>query len=358
MSQKKYFLALNRIPKMGARTLIRCLKQWPDVREMFQLSVESLELAGLSPLLANHIVNFNWREIEEDIHWQEQASQTILTWEDAEYPYLLKEIYDPPIVLYAKGDIACLNQPLLAMVGTRNPSIHGSETAWRFARELAEHHITIVSGLALGVDAEAHKGCLAAQGRTIAVMGTGVNRIYPRQHAKLAEKIPERGLLLSEFPLNTPPASGHFPQRNRIISGLSLSTLVIEAALKSGSLITARFALEQNRDVLAVPGSIRNPQSRGCHYLLQQGAKLVTSSRDVFDSLNLSCSEYAERNTSLEGLASGNKNLVKFIGFEITTVDQILGRSGLSFEQVTCDLAELELQGVVTAVPGGYMRCK
>ena len=241
------------------------------------------------------------------------------------------------------------------MVGTRKPSIMGSETAWRFAFELAGKNITIVSGLALGIDAQAHSGCLAAGGKTIAVMGTGIDCIYPRRHVQLADKIGENGLLLSELPLQSPPIAGHFPRRNRIISGLSLSTLVVEAAVRSGSLITARLACEQNRDVLAIPGSIYNPQARGCHHLLQQGAKLVTTSNDVLDELGIDYTKVVPE--FVNTLASENKNLVKCIGFEVTTVDQIITRSGLNVEKVVCNLAELELQGVVKAIPGGYMRC-
>jgi len=210
--------------------------------------------------------------------------------------------------------------------------------------------------LALGIDAQAHIGCLEAGGQTIAVLGTGIDCIYPRRHLKLAEQIPQNGLLLSEFPLNSPPIAGHFPRRNRIISGLSLCTLVIEAAIKSGSLITAKMALEQNRDVLAIPGSIHNPLARGCHYLLQQGAKLVTSAKDVLDELRIEHHQITN-DKPLFSLASGNENLVKFIGFEMTSVDQIIIRSGFSVEQVTGELAELELLGTIMSVPGGYMRC-
>jgi DNA processing protein len=214
----------------------------------------------------------------------------------------------------------------------------------------------IVSGLALGVDAQAHLGCLAAQGQTIAVLGTGIDCIYPRRHLKLAEQIRENGLVISEFPLKSPPIAGHFPRRNRIISGLSLSTLVIEAAIKSGSLITARMAIEQNRDVLAIPGSIHNPLARGCHYLLQQGAKLVTSINDVLNELRLDTPPFPT-DKSIFSLASESENLVKFIGFETTSIDKMIVRSGFSIEEITNELAELELQGTITAVPGGYIRC-
>lgn len=355
MNNKLYFLALNRINNMGPRTVIRLLQQWPNLEEMFQLPAHQLEHAGLPTALATAISAFDLKQVEADLHWQETKNHRLLTWCDPEYPPLLKEIHDPPIVLYAIGNLACVQSPTVAMVGSRKPSITGSETAWRFAFELAKENITIVSGLALGIDAQAHSGCLAAGGKTIAVMGTGIDCIYPRRHARLADKISENGLLLSELPLQSPPAALHFPRRNRIISGLSLSTLVVEAAIRSGSLITARLALEQNRDVLAIPGSIYNPESRGCHHLLQQGAKLVTTSNDVLDELRMDCTQGATE--LVFTLARENENLVKCIGFELTTVDQIIVRSGLSVEKVVCDLAELELQGIVKAIPGGYMRC-
>ena len=355
MNNKHYLLALNRIQSIGPRTVAKLLLRWPDLEELFHLSATQMEHAGLPKRIALAITAFDLHQVEADWRWQDIENHFLLTLADPEYPSLLKEIHDPPPVLYAIGHLSCFQQPTVAMVGTRKPSVTGRETARRFALELAAKNITIVSGLALGIDAEAHSGCLDANGKTIAVMGTGIDCIYPRQHAKLAAKIGEHGLLLSELPLKTPPIAGHFPRRNRIISGLSLSTLVVEAAIRSGSLITARLALEQNRDVLAIPGSIYNSQASGCHHLLQQGAKLVTSSNDVLDELGIN---YLQESAELTNtLARENKNLVKCIGFEITTVDQIIVRSGLTVEKVVCDLAALEIQGIVRAVPGGYMRC-
>ncbi len=355
MKNKRFLLALNRINQVGPRTVAKLLVRWPNLQELFESSPEQLGPAGLASSVISDILNFDFQKIEADWRWQEARDHFLLTWSDPEYPSLLKEIHDSPPVLYAKGDLSSFHQPTVAMVGTRNPSATGSETARRFAFELAARKITIVSGLALGIDAEAHTGCLNAGGKTIAVMGTGIDCIYPRRHVNLADKICENGLLLSEFPLQSSPIAGHFPRRNRIISGLSLCTLVVEAAIKSGSLITARMALEQNRDVLAIPGSIYNPQARGCHQLLQQGAKLVTCSADVLDELYI---DYEPVSTELAfALARENKNLVKCIGFETTTVDQMIARSGLKVEKVVCDLVELELQGIVKAVPGGYMRC-
>lgn len=357
MSNVRYYLALNRMNKIGPRTVQKLLKRWPDLHNMFQLSAQQLESAGIPPLLAQTITRFDLNLVDADLSWLEtDKNHHLLTWDSINYPALLKEIVDPPVVLYAKGQLSSLEQPKLAMVGSRNPSVTGSENARHFAKELSAQNITIISGLALGIDAQAHIGCLEAGGQTIAVLGTGIDCIYPRRHLKLAEQITQNGLLLSEFPLKSPPIAGHFPRRNRIISGLALCTLVIEAAIKSGSLITARMALEQNRDVLAIPGSIHNPLARGCHHLLQQGAKLVTSVNDVLDELRIEPNQVTT-DKPIFSLASGNKNLVKFIGFEMTSVDQIIIRSGCSVEQVTGELAELELLGAIMSVPGGYMRC-
>jgi DNA processing protein len=357
MKNVPYLLALNRMNKVGPRTVAKLLKRWPDLQQMFKLSCSELEQAGLPPALAQIITEFDLNLIQADLDWRDSASDHhLLTWNSPDYPALLKEIADPPVVLYAKGQLSAFKTPLLAVVGSRNPSITGSENAKNFAKELSAHGITIVSGLALGIDGQAHIGCIEAGGKTIAVLGTGINCIYPRRHSKLAAQITQNGLLISEFPLNSPPIAGHFPRRNRIISGLSLCTLIIEAAIKSGSLITAKMALEQNRDVLAIPGSIHNPLARGCHHLLQQGAKLVTSVTDVLEELRIESNQLSV-DKPIFSLASGNENLVKFIGFELTSIDQIIVRSGYTVEQVTGELAELELQGTVKAVPGGYIRC-
>lgn len=357
MKNLTYLLALNRMNKVGPRTVIKLQRRWPDLEEMFQLTARLLEKAGLPPLLAQTIASFDLKTVEEDYKWAElSANHHLIGWDCEDYPKLLKEISDPPLVLYGHGLLSAFSQPKLAMVGSRNPSITGRENAKHFAKELSALGITIVSGLALGIDAEAHHGCLVAGGQTIAVLGTGIDCIYPRSHTKLAELIQQTGLLLSEFPLKSPPNAGHFPRRNRIISGLSLCTLVVEAALKSGSLITARMACEQNRDVLAIPGSIHNPLSRGCHHLLQQGAKLVTSVSDVLDELRMEHQPKAA-DAPNAALDSTTGNLVQFIGFEMTSIDQIIMRSGYTIEQVTSELAQLELLGAITSAAGGYIRC-
>lgn len=356
MTNKLYFLALNRMKGVGPRTIMMLLKRWPTLEDLFKLSPDSMKEAGLPDALINSINLFDLDEINADLAWEQADNHHLLTWEDKAYPSLLKEIHDPPPVLYAAGNLDCLNHLTLAMIGTRNPSHNGRETAWLFAKELAAYQLTIVSGLALGIDTAAHYGCLEAKGATIAVMGTGIDLTYPRANSKLANRIKDNGLLLTEFPLKTTPNAGHFPRRNRIISGLSLVTLVIEAAIKSGSLITARLALEQNREVLAIPDSIHNPQARGCHQLLQQGAKLVTSIQDVLDEFHLENNKPPASNVSIS-LANTDQSLVECVGFEMTSIDHIIERSGLTVDAVTCELALLEINGIIKAVPGGYTRC-
>jgi DNA processing protein len=357
MNNKYYLLALNRMTGIGPVTIMKFIKRWPDLQEMFELSQRGLIEAGLSTALAETITTFDWRGVDEDLHWQDTEHHHLLTWDCPGYPALLREIHASPVVLYAQGDISAFEQVSVAMVGTRKPSMTGSETARYFARELSKHALTVVSGLALGIDACAHQGCLDVEGKTIAVLGTGIDVIYPQRHRQLANNICRSGLILSEFPLKTPPIAGHFPQRNRIISGLSLITLVVEAAIRSGSLITARLAMEQNRDVMAIPGSIHNPQARGCHHLLQQGAKLVTSIQDILVELNIDTKQKKSQRPSDGELATGHKNLVKCIGDELTSIDQIVIRSGLDIATVSCGLAELELQGSIKSVNGGYVRC-
>lgn len=352
---KNYLLALNRIPAVGPQTIKKLLQYWPDLAELFALKPEKIIQQGIPAAIAQAICSFSMQSIENDLQWeQSDSSHHILTWEDIAYPRLLKEIYNPPPILYAKGQLSWLQQQAIAVIGSRHPSYQGKETAKRFALELASQGLAIVSGLAAGIDTEVHLGALASTGATVAVIGTGINRCYPARNRGLAQQISEKGLILSEFPLDSSPKPGHFPQRNRIISGLSLATLVVEATLKSGSLVTARMALEQNREVMAIPGSIHSPQSQGCHYLLQQGALLVTSAADVLRELGFSIQ--GKKHVDPQSKCLENKDFIHYLGFEVTTLEQILNRSGWSLDAVASALSTLELEGVVKAVPGGYMR--
>jgi DNA processing protein len=280
----------------------------------------------------------------------------LLTLGDGSYPALLLETADPPLLLYARGRLDLLGAPALAIVGSRNPSGQGLDNARAFAEHLSRAGLTIVSGMALGIDGAAHEGGLAGRGSTVAVVGTGLDRIYPARHKALAHRIAQDGLLLSEFDLGMPPLAENFPLRNRLIAGLSRGTLVVEAALPSGSLITARQALEAGREVFAIPGSIHSPQSRGCHALIKQGAKLVDAADDILGELNWARSKPAAA-TSSAPPASGDEALLAALGHDPVTLDALLARTGESAAALSGRLLELELEGRVARLPGGlYQR--
>jgi DNA processing protein len=304
----------------------------------------------------------------------DQSEIQVLLFEDNRYPELLRQITNPPPFLFVRGNADCLSLPQIAIVGSRNPSSGGSENAERFAHYLATQGFAITSGLALGVDGAAHRGALSAWGKTIAVMGTAVDRIYPARHRALALEIIEKGgTLISEFPLGTGSYAGNFPQRNRIISGLSLGTLVVEAALQSGSLITARQALEQNREVFAIPGSIHNPLAKGCHQLIRQGATLVETAQDILDQLNgLMSFKWQEAQQKLD-LSSPEKETSKStdlilestsdtdkvfsaMGYDPVTLDALIERTQLPVNQLITQLTLLELSGKIESLGGSYQR--
>jgi DNA processing protein len=293
------------------------------------------------------------------LEWAAQPGNAVITLADETYPKLLLEISDPPALLYVRGRVELLQRSALAVVGSRNATQQGTANAEAFARTLSESGLTIVSGLALGIDAAAHRGGLQGRGSTIAVLGTGIDIIYPQRNAALAADIAKQGLLLSEFPLGTAPAAQNFPRRNRLISGLAGGCLVVEAAVASGSLITARAAAEQGREVFAVPGSIHSPLAKGCHALIKSGAKLVESAEDVLSELSgFRPSGYAStRETGRATAANADSGLLAHMGHDPVDVDSLCSRAGLSAEQVSSELLRLELDGRVTALPGGlYQR--
>ncbi len=289
---------------------------------------------------------------------QDQADvpRRVLHLGDPDYPPALLNIEDPPLMLYVQGEIRRPWPAALAVVGSRNPTAQGKINAHQFGRSLAQAGLTVVSGLALGIDGAAHEGALegAAPGQlaTIAVVGTGLDRVYPRQHEALADRIARHGLIVSEYPLGTPPLPANFPRRNRLISGLSEGTLVVEAALQSGSLITARMASEQGKEVFAIPGSIHSVQSRGCHELLRQGAKLVESARDVLEELR---PDVATASPSPPGHAATGAagRLLDALGFDPVSLDALVDRTGTSAAELQAHLLELELAGHVARLPGG-----
>lgn len=280
------------------------------------------------------------------------ADRNVVTLGDADYPPLLLQTADPPLLLYVQGRASLLAAPSLAMVGSRNPTAQGADNARAFARQLGQDGLAVVSGLALGIDGAAHEGALMAPAGTVAVVGTGLDRVYPARHRDLAHRIGATGALVSEYAPGTPALPPNFPQRNRIIAGLSLGTLVVEAALRSGSLITARLAAEAGREVFAVPGSIHSPQSKGCHALIKQGAKLVESAADIVEELR------GQRQAPAQpGPAPAPHPLLDALGDDPVTLDALLARTGLPTPELSARLLELELDGRVARLPGGlYQR--
>jgi len=307
----------------------------------------------------------DWAAVERDLAWLAQPGNQLITCQDAAYPPLLRQIDQPPPVLFVHGDPDLLTAPQIALVGTRTPTPAGRDTAHAFAAHLAAGGIVITSGLALGIDAAAHQGALE-KGHTLAVMGSGPDRIYPSKHWELAHAIAQRGALVSEFPPGTPPLAEHFPRRNRIISGLALGVLVVEATAQSGSLITARLATEQGREVFAIPGSIHNPMAKGCHALLRQGAKLVETANDILEELGpLAGAAATLPVTAAAGpeaapaLDEDYQRLLAHLSHEPMSVDLLVEHSGLTAEAVSSMLLIMELQGYVAAAPGGlYSRLK
>lgn len=348
------------IGRMGAR---RLLAAFGLPQQLFDADPQALQAAcGAGPGALRALRNEpeGWRE-QVDITWQwlqdDVRDRRVLTLADAAYPQSLLQTEDPPLLLFAQGQPVPEWPRAIAVVGSRNPTAQGRINALQFGRAFAQGGLTVVSGLALGVDGAAHEGALdgAPQGQlaTIAVVGTGLDRVYPKQHLELAHRIAERGLLLSEYLLGTPPLAENFPQRNRIIAGLGLGTLVVEAALQSGSLITARMALEQGKDVFAIPGSIHAPQARGCHALLKQGAKLVETAQDVLEEL---APGTAVASPASHARATSESSLLEAMGHDPVSLDAIQARTGTPTASLQAELLEFELQGRVTRLPGGLFQ--
>ena len=294
-------------------------------------------------------------QVEATWRWLGAADdRAVLTLGDARYPPLLLETADPPLMLYAQGDAALLGRPSLAIVGSRNPTPQGLENARAFAAHLSGRGLVVVSGLALGIDGAAHEGALEGAGSTIAVVGTGLDRVYPKRHLELARRIAAHGLVVGEYPLGTPPLAAHFPQRNRIIAGLARGTLVVEAAPQSGSLITARLAAEAGREVFAIPGSIHAPQSRGCHLLIRQGAKLVETAQDILEELRLDAMSPSTAAPAASPAAADAPadSLLDALGFDPVTLDALVARTGIPAALLSARLLELELDGRVARLPG------
>lgn len=354
-----HYLRLALTPGVGSRTAHKLLAALGDVAAIFSASTATLTgIAGdkVARALMASPDDATRKTIDESIAWLDSSPEHhLLTWAHPSYPKALLESGDAPVVLYAKGRIELLANPAIAMVGSRNCSQGGADTAEAFARAFAERGVTVVSGLALGIDAASHVGALraagASAGSTIAVIGTGIDRVYPARNKVLAHSIAGQGLLISEYPLGTPPLAENFPRRNRIISGLSLGVLVVEASMASGSLITARLAGEQGREVFAIPGSIHSTFHKGCHHLIKQGAKLVETANDVLEELRMDAGAVAV--ATEEDHSEGASVLLQHIEHDPIDVDTLVARSGLAVDQVVTELTMLEISGSVEQLAGG-----
>lgn len=354
----KYWVAFSRIPGIGRVRHQLLERHFGSLEAAWRASGSELRAAGLDGRVVGAILQHR-ESISPDAEMErlERYGVQALTWHDTDYPRLLREIYDLPPVLYVRGQLTPADEVAVAVVGTRRPTPYGRQVAEEMAAGLARSGVTVVSGLARGIDAVAHRAALEAGGRTLAVLACGLDMVYPPEHAGLARQVMEQGALVSDYPLGTQPRGDYFPRRNRIMSGLSLGVLVVEADITSGALITARLAVEQNRDVFAVPGSIYAPQSRGTHALIQEGAKLVQRVEDVLEELNLGL---VPQQAPLPPPADGDDTddaLLRHISREPVHIDEVCQRSGLPIATVSSALAILELKGLVKQVgPMTYVR--
>jgi DNA processing protein len=355
------WVRLSRAPGLDPSALEAALELLGSASAVLKAPEALLERTGIDAAARDFLLTAYSLSAAEQ-RWLGDAHHHLLPLTDPRYPMLLHALSDRPIALYVAGNIEALCDPQLAVVGSRNATRQGSDTAFEFAQYLAERGLGIVSGLAQGIDAAAHRGALAAQGITLAVLGSGLDVIYPQSHRELSEAIAQQGAVVSEFPLRTAPRRANFPQRNRIIAALSLGTLVVEAARKSGSLITARWANELGREVFAVPGSIHNPMSRGCHELIKQGAKLVEAPHDILSELNFSAFFAASHRArtgvvparpAAAGMDNEHKILLDALGFDPADLDKLVVRTGFKPEAVSSMMLILELEGHVQAAPGG-----
>lgn len=360
------WVRLTEAPGLGTAEAAALVEDFGSAARVIAAGRSALSARGLTTETVDALLEPPAERMERVAAWLAEAQHHLVSRRSPDYPALLEEAPGAPLVLYVNGDPALLSMPQLAVVGSRNPTRGGERTAFEFAAHLAASGLTITSGLATGIDTAAHEGALSAGGSTIAVLGTGIDRVYPAANRELAHRIAGRGALVSEFPLGAHPEAWHFPRRNRIISGMSLGTLVVEAARRSGSLITARLAAEQGREVFAIPGSIHNALARGCHRLIRDGARLVESAGDIFAELaplagalgtRLTAPAAGGHSVASDGTAGGRDGdydkLLEALGWEPVDMDTLIERSGLTIEQLSSMLLILELEGEVESLPGG-----
>jgi DNA processing protein len=368
------WLRLMATEGVGTQTARDLLTHFGLPEEIFNAGFSALQKRvpeKIARILSAPIAPNVQAHIEQTLAWAAQDNNHVITLADANYPQALLRIADPPTLLYVKGNDALLNKPAIAIVGSRNASAQGMLNADRFAQNLSDAGLTVVSGLALGIDTGAHTGAIQSAkaankatnaGSSIAVIGTGLDIVYPAANRALAHQLADVGCIISEYPLGTPAIAHNFPRRNRIISGLSLGVLVVEAAAQSGSLITARSALEQGREVFAIPGSIHSPLAKGCHQLIRQGAKLVESAQDILEELRWDSPALHTSQSGATQIAASNlsdpklQSLLENMGHDALSVDQLVTRSGLPVASVQAALLHLEMQGHIECLAGGQVR--
>lgn len=359
---KQWLLLAN--SRMSGSQVVELIERFESADAVLQAGEAKLQKAGVTPAAAERLAKPDMTAIEKALQWLDEPQHHIVHYASPDYPALLRQIADAPALIYVNGNPDSLHLPALAIVGSRNPTRGGVQNAHDFAAHLGQAGFTILSGLAQGIDAAAHKGALDADATTVAFLGHGIDRIYPAENRELAHRIAASGALISEYPLGSSPRREHFPERNRLISGCSLGTLVVEAAKRSGSLITARLASEQGREVFAIPGSIHNTLSRGCHQLIRQGAKLVESADDIVSELGPIVEHFSaqlmqnESNADAAPYLSEDRDddyklLIEALGHDPISADEIAEKSGLTIDQVSSMLLILELEGKIEALHGG-----
>jgi DNA processing protein len=360
-----FWLALALTPGLAARLSARLLKEFGSPDEVFRAPLRRLEACNLPGQVAQAVFKKqSFKRAEKELALARRTDRCrLLNWTEPEYPQTLLQIYDPPVLLYVRGDISVLSLPSIGVVGTRRPTLYGTQMAERLGRELAARGLVVVSGLARGIDAISHQGAMAVNGRAIGVLGTGVDVCYPKENKKLYEKVLDRGAIISEFPLGTHPAPENFPVRNRIVAGLPLGVVIVEGAQYSGSLITARLAMEFGREVFGVPGNVTQPVSFAPNLLIKQGAKLVTNAEDVIEELPtpiraslVKAEEPEAQQRNL--LAAASLNASEKVIYELLSVDEpkhideIVEASGLNSSEVLATLFDLEMKGIIRQLPG------
>lgn len=348
----KAWLALSLVRGLGGEAGRSLLKHFGSPENIFSSSRQALSPFIRSELLDKFELGVQDEVVSRALSWLDDPNNHIVTLADVDYPKQLLNISDPPLLLYAKGRLDLLNRSAIAIVGSRHATQQGINNARFFAESLSKAGLSVVSGLAHGIDAAAHHGGLLGPASSIAIVGTGLDKVYPAINRSLAHELASNGVLISEFPLEMPPLASNFPRRNRLISGISLGCLVVEASIQSGSLITARLAVEQGKEVFAIPGSIHSPQSKGCHTLIKQGAKLVETVQDILDELG----GFSVSNLSDQSPTTFSTTLLDNIGYDPVDLGTLSVRSGLTVSDLSAMLLSLELEGLISALPGGFFQ--